>query len=206
MIYYTIALLLLTGCVAEDNFYNPTSWPRTVVMESELRTDTEIEYVERVKRAIAMLNKRVGAAVYQLAVTSDAAASGCNTLEIAFVDEILNADGTVRPGARGTYFPNYWPCKSYIQLRIPEAPSDSPFAAQPDESVVVHELMHDLLGGEHDDLLTKPHSVFSISSGCLADDPSVGYERLPYCTDRLTEEITDELVDRIRTVMGLPPA
>lgn len=197
--YITIALLLLSGCAADVPVYNPTSWPRAIVIESALETEVEIEQVERVKRSVAMINKRVGAAVYQLAVTNDADAAGHNTIVIEYVDYVLGNDGEPTPNTRGSYISDYWPGKSYIQLRLRgRVPSD--------ETVIVHELMHNLLGAKHDEIIPEqnPHSVFSGGHGCLVADPSVGYSPLEYCSKFIVAEITQDLVDRIRKVMKLP--
>jgi hypothetical protein len=197
MIYYIAIVLLLAGCAA-DPVYSPSSWPRSIIIENALSTDIEIEQAERVKRSVAMINKHVGAAVYQLAVTNDAGAAGCDSIVVQYVDTIIGSDGKPRTGIRGNYSLHHRPCQAYIQLHLNGS-------TPPDETVIVHELMHDLLGEKHDEIDpgADVHSVFAIGGSCFADDPSIGYTRQEYCSKWQIDAITPDLVRRIRAVMGL---
>lgn len=202
MIYYTtIALLLLAGC-AEPDTYDPKGWPRALVYETSDGPEDSYR-VEQVRLAVGLINKRVGAAVYQLAVTNDAAAAGCDTAIVEWVDIITDNVGTPVPSWRGMHSLYLKPCHSYIQLALDmEKPEEDRRPAE--ASTLVHELMHNLLGHDHDPS-TAEHSVFAAGGGCLPADPEEGYEPPEYCERWRPAVITQSLVDRIRAKMGLPP-
>lgn len=205
MIYTIIALLLISGCAA-DNTYDPKTWPRAIVTTGSLEDPVEVERVERIRRAVDIINKRVGAGVYQVAVTDKLESAPCDTIAMEYVDVVVNNLGDPTDNYLGMHSLYLMPCRSYIQLDLDDNDDPTDGRHDADVSTIVHELMHNLLGHEHDeDGKTEPRSVFRRGGGCLAADPEVGYEEPEYCARRYTVYITQSLVDRIRAKMGLPP-
>lgn len=188
MIYY-IALLVaaLVGCTADPVVYNPKGWPRAVVIQSRLETEEEIRHVEIARLAIDEINRRVGAAVFQLAITNDIEAAGCNTIRLSFIDYV--ACGTDRPHLG--CFQATGECYGRAELR-----------KDADETAAAHELLHSILGIKHDE---DRNSVFYPTTWrCFFRPDLPEEEQVSHCVEENRQSITSDLIGRIREKMNLP--
>jgi len=186
---YCIALLvaLLSGCASDPVIYSPKGWPRPVVLQSSLITEEEIRQVEIARIAIDEINRRVGAAVFQLAITSDIEAAGCGTIRLSFVDRVTCGTDKQHLGC-------FWAtgeCFGRAELRV-----------DADETAAVHELLHSILGIEHDE---DRNSVFYPATWrCFYRPDLPEEEQVSQCEEEDRQSITQDIVDRIRAKMKLP--